>query len=122
MTEVQGYVKDKETKEPLIGAHVILEDMYQGDMVAGTVTDATGYFSMEKRPGTIARISYVGYNTAYPLLFTGITSHGVHEYFLEKSENVLNEAVVIGTIDKKPNYTWLIVIIAVISIMYLTNK
>ncbi len=122
MTEVQGYVKDKQTKEPLIGAHVILEDMYMGDMVAGTVTDATGYFSMEKRPGTIARISYIGYNTAYPLLYTGITSHGVHEYFLEQSENVLGEAVVTGTIDKKPNYTWLIVIIAVISIMYLTNK
>jgi hypothetical protein len=118
MTEVQGYVKDKQTNEPLIGAHVILEDMYQGDMVAGTVTDATGYFSMEKRPGTVARISYVGYNTMYPLLYTD----GIHDYFLEQSENVLGEAVVIGTIDKKPNYTWLIVIIAVISIIYLINK
>ena len=122
MTEVQGYVLDKEDKKPLIGAHVILEDMYQGDMVAGTVTDATGYFSMEKRPGTVARISYVGYNTAYPLLYTGVTSNGVHEYFLERSENIQSEAVVTGTIDKKPNYTWLIVIIAVITIIYLTNK
>jgi len=96
MTEVQGYIKDKETNEPLIGAHVILVDQYLGDMVSGTVTDATGFFSMEKRPATIAKVSYIGYVTNYPLLYTG----PARDYYLERSDNELPEAVVIGTIDK----------------------
>ena len=122
MTDVQGYIKDKETNLPLVGAHVILQDQYNGDMVSGTVTDATGYFSMEKRIGTVARISYIGYKTVYPLLYTGVTSHGVHEYFLERSENVIDEAVVIGTIDKPEfDFRMLVGLGVVLVIIYFIN-
>jgi hypothetical protein len=105
MTEVQGYIKDKETNEPLIGAHVILVDQYHGDMVSGTVTDATGFFSMEKRPATIAKVSYIGYVTSYPLMYTG----PARDYYLERSDNELPEAVVIGTIEK-PEFDFRILI------------
>ena len=107
MTEVQGYIKDKETKEPLIGAHVILEDMYQGDMVAGTVTDATGYFSMEKRIGTVARISYIG---------------SPRDYYLERNSTELPEAVVTATTSKDFDYRIIIGIVLVILAYYLLQK
>jgi hypothetical protein len=118
MTEVQGYIKDKETKEPLIGAHVILEDMYQGDMVAGTVTDATGYFSMEKRIGTVARISYIGYNTSYPLIYTGAP----RDYYLERNSTELPEAVITATTSKDFDYRIIIGIVLVILAYYLLQK
>lgn len=116
MTEVQGYIKDKETNEPLVGAHVILVDQYLGDMVSGTVTDATGFFSLEKRPATIAKVSYIGYATSYPLMYTG----PARDYYLERSDNELPEAVVIGTIDKSEfDFRVLVVLIVVLITFYI---
>jgi hypothetical protein len=120
MTEVQGYIKDKETNLPLIGAHVILVDQYLGDMVSGTVTDATGFFSLEKRPATIARVSYIGYVTSYPILYTG----PARDYYLEWADNELSEAVVIGTIDN-PEFDFRILIglgIVLIILYLIFNK
>jgi len=118
MTEVQGYIKDKETHEPLVGAHVILEDMYQGDMVAGTVTDATGYFSMEKRSGTVARISYMNFRTSYPILYTG----DARDYYLQRNSTELKEEVITATSDKGFNYRILIAFVIVLIALYIINN
>ena len=101
MTDVQGYIKDKETKEALVGASVVLEDMYHGDMVGGTITDTNGFFALEKRGGTIAKISYPGYLTTYPILY----SDKAREYFIVKdskpANNLLENTKSIN-INKKP--------------------
>ena len=115
MTEITGYIKDKNSKEPLIGAHVILEDQYNGDMVSGTVTDATGFFSIEKRPATIAKVSYIGYRTSYPLLYTGLA----RDYFLDVSENLLDEAVIVGSVEKNTfDYKAIVLIVVFILITF----
>lgn len=129
MTEVQGYIKDKKTKEPLVGASVVLEDMYQGDMVAGTITDSTGYFALEKRPGTVAKITYPGYRMAFPIIYTG----NPRDYYLVKNESnapapindaeaaIRDELGVKGVINADSNKT-IFFIIVVIAIYILTNK
>jgi len=129
MTEVQGYIKDKKTKEPLVGASVVLEDMYQGDMVAGTITDSTGYFALEKRPGTVAKITYPGYGMAFPIIYTG----NPRDYYLVKNEAnapapindaeaaIQDELGVKGVINADSNKT-IFFIIVVIAIYILTNK
>tara|TARA_R110001599_G_scaffold276676_1_gene478005 strand:- start:767 stop:1123 length:357 start_codon:yes stop_codon:yes gene_type:complete len=118
MTDVQGYIKDKETTEPLIGAHVILEDKYSGEMVSGTVTDATGYFSMEKRPATVARVSYIGYTTSYPIIYTG----DARDYYLERSSTELDEAVIIAIREKGFDYRIIVLVAIVLIAVYLMNK
>ncbi len=56
---VHGVITDEETKQPLIGAVVLLHDG-----TAGTVTDATGRFSLDVTSNDergLVDISYVGY-------------------------------------------------------------
>tara|TARA_R110001599_G_scaffold129074_2_gene303147 strand:- start:5371 stop:5748 length:378 start_codon:yes stop_codon:yes gene_type:complete len=125
MTDVQGYIKDKETKEALVGASVVLEDMYHGDMVGGTITDTNGFFALEKRGGTIAKISYPGYLTTYPILY----SDKAREYFIVKDskpannllENSRSQSLI--TLSKiKITKKAIILIIVIIAIYILTNK
>lgn len=58
--KITGYVKDKDTGEPLIGANIIIE----GSQI-GAATNADGYFViLNVPPGTYnLKVSYIGYAT-----------------------------------------------------------
>ena len=58
--KITGYVKDKDTGEPLIGANIIIE----GSQI-GAATNADGYFViLNVPPGTYSlKVSYIGYAT-----------------------------------------------------------
>jgi hypothetical protein len=57
---ISGYVFDRETKEPLIGANIVL-----GGSKLGTATDIEGFFSIENvPPGKYSlQFSYIGYRS-----------------------------------------------------------
>ena len=58
--KITGYVKDKDTGEPLIGANIIIEESQ-----IGAATNADGYFViLNVPPGTYRlKVSYIGYAT-----------------------------------------------------------
>ena len=55
--EVNGFIRDSITHEPLIGAHI-----YNVQLGQGTITDENGFFRLfTKRIDSIYHISYIGY-------------------------------------------------------------
>ena len=60
---IKGFVRDKDTRQPLIGATVRLAD--NTNTALGTVTDTTGHFRLENIPLGRQQItcSFVGYET-----------------------------------------------------------
>ncbi|MCF8275330.1 MAG: DUF5686 and carboxypeptidase regulatory-like domain-containing protein [Flavobacteriales bacterium] len=56
---IKGFVRDSLTNEPLVFAHVVLNDGPRG-----TTTDLNGFFKVEARvPVSHVRIKYIGYQT-----------------------------------------------------------
>lgn len=55
---VQGRVLDRKTKEPIVGATVIVEGTTKG-----TTTDSQGRFRIEGNKSLVLSISYIGYTT-----------------------------------------------------------
>jgi len=57
---ISGYILDRQTKEPLIGANVVLSGI-----TYGAATDINGFFSFDKiPPGKYKiRFSYIGYRS-----------------------------------------------------------
>ena len=54
---ISGYITDKETGEPLIGANI-----YTTDKTKGTITNVNGFYSLKFKPSTYRlQFSYVGY-------------------------------------------------------------
>jgi TonB-dependent starch-binding outer membrane protein SusC len=81
---VSGTVIDSQN-EPIIGA-TVMEIGTQN----GTATDIDGHFSLSVKPGTMLRISYVGFKTLEVKATKGMTVELVEE------SNTLNEVVAIG--------------------------
>jgi outer membrane receptor for ferrienterochelin and colicin len=56
---ISGFIKDKESHEPLIGANI-----YDSKLQIGTVTNSFGYYSISFKRGDSIRLtySYIGYN------------------------------------------------------------
>jgi outer membrane receptor protein involved in Fe transport len=93
---VEGTVKD-EGGEPIIGATVRVV----GDQ-AGTVTDLDGRFSVQARPQSSIRISYVGYQTQ-TIAVAGRNNIAVT---LKVESRTLSDVVVIGYgVQKKSDLT-----------------
>lgn len=93
---VEGTVKD-EGGEPIIGATVRVV----GDQ-AGTVTDLDGRFSVQARPQSSIRISYVGYQTQ-TIAVAGRNNIAVT---LKVESSTLSDVVVIGYgVQKKSDLT-----------------
>jgi iron complex outermembrane recepter protein len=61
-TVITGTVGDAETGEPLEFTQVALLDPADSSLVAGAVTDASGFFEIPAPPGSyIVRVSFIGY-------------------------------------------------------------
>lgn len=82
--KVSGTVVDADN-QPVIGASVVAADGH-----TGTITDLNGHFSLNVKPGTSLKITYVGFKAA-----TVKGGSGVHVVLQEES-NTLNEVVAIG--------------------------
>ncbi|KAA6300129.1 MAG: TonB-dependent receptor SusC, partial [Candidatus Ordinivivax streblomastigis] len=86
---IQGQILDKKTKEPLIGASVLIVNDK-----TGTVSDTEGKFALSPKsfPATIS-VSYLGYQTSK--ISVGENS-GTITVFLLEDASLLNEIVVVG--------------------------
>ncbi len=84
---ISGYVLDKETREPLIGASV-----YFDNTTIGTSTDLDGYFEITPTEGIRSSmiISFIGYA---PEVRGQSSSSGNLRIYLEPEENVLEEVI-----------------------------
>lgn len=69
-TKLSGFVRDKKTGEPLIGANV-----YLPGTTTGVATNNVGYYSITLNSGMESRIaaSYIGYKTAIEVIKPGKT-------------------------------------------------
>ena len=84
---LRGFAFDNDTKEPLVFAHVVLND---GPF--GTTTDLSGFFEVEARvPISKIRIKYIGYQTTDFHIENGSDSL---KFYLERSTNELAEVTV----------------------------
>ncbi len=95
---VTGKVIDKNSREPIIGASVLIEGTTNG-----TVTDLDGNFTLTGVPpkGTLT-VSYIGY-TAQKLPLNGKTHFSIE---LAESSELLDEVVVVGYgVQRKVNLT-----------------
>ncbi|MDR1738499.1 MAG: outer membrane beta-barrel protein [Candidatus Symbiothrix sp.] len=101
---ISGSILDKETEEPVIAGSVeLLKSSKDSTLVAGSVSDAKGRFSL-KMPSTagayIIRVKYVGYKTFLKNINVKIDqSMNVGKLYLETDAIMLKEMVVEG---KKP--------------------
>lgn len=84
---VSGVVKDEKTKEPLVFAHVVLNDGPRG-----TTTDLNGFFSVRSiQPIAKVKVKYIGYETQVFELNSGSDTL---EFLLKRSVNQLGEVKV----------------------------
>lgn len=73
-----GIVTDSDNAEPVALAHVAFFDASANELLAGTVTDFDGHFSLMLRHRVAGRlrISYIGYETRYLAIAGDVTSDG----------------------------------------------
>lgn len=89
---INGTITDAQTKEPLIGASVILSDQN------GTVTDLNGSYQLVSIPGTFSlKVSYVGYVAQTREMELIINSVVQIDFSLEPDAGILNTIVVTGS-------------------------
>lgn len=84
---VQGRVLDRKTKEPIVGATVIVEGTTKG-----TTTDSQGRFRIEGNKSLVLSISYIGYTTQTVRAAAGT---GI-EVYLTEDVKLVDEVVVVG--------------------------
>lgn len=84
-TQVSGYVKDQETGESLIGAHII-----DVSSKKGVTTNPYGFFSISVTGDSLA-VSYIGYK---PKLVDLSNQQGSLQIGLSASSNLLEEIIV----------------------------
>ena len=84
--EINGFILDSLTHEPLIGAHI-----YNTQISQGTITDENGYFRLfSRRIDSIYQISYIGYQGK--VIYTN--SYLPNQWFL--APKALDPIVVLG--------------------------
>ena len=92
---ITGTVVD-ENGEPVIGASVF----EKGNSRNGTATDIDGKFSVKVKPGTMLKVSYIGYRPAEATAANGMI------FTLTPSDALLDEVVIVGYgTQKKVNLT-----------------
>lgn len=92
---ITGTVVD-ENGEPVIGASVF----EKGNSRNGTATDIDGKFSVKVKPGTMLKVSYIGYRPAEATAANGMI------FTLTPSDALLDEVVIVGYgAQKKVNLT-----------------
>lgn len=82
-----GTVKDASTKEPLIGATIIVKGTTNG-----IITDFEGYFDMELAGNEILQVSYVGYKTKE----IELAGKSTLDILLDANISGIDEVVVVG--------------------------
>lgn len=94
--KVSGHVSDQENNDAVIGANIVIKGSNKG-----TITDASGNFSLSVTDGATLVISSVGYNTTEVIAHASILT-----IKLSSTNNSLNEVVVVGYgSQKKANLT-----------------
>lgn len=98
--EVKGRVLDKKTREPVIGATVVIKGTTNG-----TITDMNGNFTLKANTGEEIQISFMGYETK--LLKTEKIDPGSRFVFqLETSQQSIKDVVITGIFSRpKQNFT-----------------
>lgn len=84
---VQGRVLDRKTKEPIVGATVIVEGTTKG-----TTTDSQGRFRIEGNKSLVLSISYIGYTTQTVRATAGTEI----EVYLTEDVKLVDEVVIVG--------------------------
>jgi carboxypeptidase-like protein len=95
---IRGVVTDAATREPLIGANILVTDL---EKFTGTATDIDGTFVIEKVPvgrHTI-RCSYTGYETSEEILLLNSAKEGVLDFILSEGALGLDVVVVKAPVD-----------------------
>lgn len=82
--KITGIVKDG-NDEPLIGVNILYGKN------KGTVTDMEGRFTLEAAPGTVLKVSYIGYETQ--TVKAGASPLSI---VMKEEDNVINEVIAIG--------------------------
>lgn len=86
---VRGTVADKNLKDPIIGASIVLKGSSHG-----TITDIEGNFSLSEVPvDGVLVVSYVGYKTKEVKVAPGESRYNI---LLEEDTQALDEVVVVG--------------------------
>jgi iron complex outermembrane receptor protein len=86
---IKGRVLDQQTRQPLIGANIIV----QGTSI-GTITNKEGYFKIKtSRKVDTLRITYIGYNDQV-VPISG--DHGLLQILMKPSNVALNKLMVVG--------------------------
>ena len=95
ISAITGTVVD-ENGDPVIGASVF----EKGNSRNGTATDIDGKFSVKVKPGTMLKVSYIGYRTAEATAANGMI------FTLSPVDALLDEVVIVGYgTQKKVNLT-----------------
>lgn len=95
ISAITGTVVD-ENGEPVIGASVF----EKGNSRNGTATDIDGKFSVKVKPGTMLKVSYIGYRPAEATAANGMI------FTLTPADALLDEVVIVGYgTQKKVNLT-----------------
>ncbi len=86
-----GTIKDKLSKEPLIGSNIIIENSSTGFQ-----TDKVGFFDFEVKAEKhqIIRFSYIGYQST-TVMVQDLSIGGCPTYFLETDPNILGRELII---------------------------
>ncbi|MFK8009299.1 MAG: SusC/RagA family TonB-linked outer membrane protein [Saprospiraceae bacterium] len=87
MLDAKGFILDNETREPLIGVNIFVENSGEG-----TVTELDGSFTIRAEEGSLLTISYLGYLTQE----IKIKKANLGTILLSTNSSQLDEVVVVG--------------------------
>ena len=92
---VTGIVRDAETREPLVGAAVVLKSKADTTRVTGGVTGASGTFQIMVPPGAYSlRVEFIGYAAERRAVQVQDKTVVVESVFLKPAASQLGEVVV----------------------------
>jgi TonB family protein len=90
---VRGKVYDKNTEQPLAGAHIIIKGT-----TVGTVADQQGRYSVNAQKGSTLVVSYVGYATAFVEINISTTVDiGLETEFIDLEHQKISDANEVNT-------------------------
>ena len=99
--QIQGYVYDEATKEPLIGVNVFYKEK---GIAHGTISDVNGHYELAipNLKEAILNFSYLGYETVQiPVSLSGNHTR-TQDVYLKIQSNVMDEVVVsVGRYEQK---------------------
>lgn len=93
---IRGTITDASTKEPLIGASILVKGTS-----LGTITDLDGKFNLSAEPTATLVINYLGYVSQE----VAVKNQTTINILLKEESHGLDEIVVVGTVMKKSDLT-----------------